>query len=184
MLQLKNTRSLMDINLIIGKSGLSENDKVAELGCGGFGYFVYPLARLVGKNGRVYAVDILKSCLDDIKRHALQENLRQVETIWSNLEIFKATRIENSSLDAVFLINTLSQSNKKAEIAREAVRLLKRSGKLVIIEWKSGQLPFGPALDMRLKIDSMKSAALQLGLSLSEEFTAGPYHFGLIFKKI
>ncbi|MCX6797953.1 MAG: class I SAM-dependent methyltransferase [Candidatus Falkowbacteria bacterium] len=184
MLQLKTNKPLIDIEFILKKVGIQENDKVAELGCGSFGYFVYPLARLVGKNGRVYAVDILKSSLEGIKRKAIQENLRQIETIWSNLEIFKATKIEGAVLDVVFLINILNQSDKKAEIIREAVRLLKRNAKLVIIEWKSGQLPFGPTPEKRLKIDSIKSASLQLGLTLSEEFTAGEYHYGLIFKKI
>lgn len=184
MLELKKHQSLINIDFILKKSGVLENERVAELGCGSFGYFVYPLARLVGKNGHVFAVDILKSSLEDIKRKAIQENLRQIETVWSNLEIFKATKIENNTLDTVFLINVLSQSDKKAEIVREAVRLLKRNGKLVIIEWQSGQLPFGPAQDKRLKIDSIKSASLQLGLKLGEEFTAGLYHYGLIFIKI
>lgn len=184
MLQLKKTGPLLDINFILERVKLEENFKVAELGCGNFGYFVYPVAHLVGKNGRVYAVDILKSSLEDIKRKALQENLRQIETIWSNLEIFKATKIESNYLDAAFLINILNKSDKKAEIVREAVRLLKRHAKLVIIEWKGGSLPFGPEPEKRLKIDSIKSAATQLGLSLDEEFNAGPYHYGLIFKKI
>jgi len=184
MLQLKKTSPLIDIRYIVDYLGLEENFRVAELGCGSFGYFVYPIAKMVGKNGRVYAVDILKSSLADIRRKALQENLRQIETVWSNLEIFKATKIESASLDVALLINTLSQSDKKAEIVREAIRLLKRGGKLVIIEWKSGSLPFGPSEDKRLKIDSMKNAAGQLGLSLTKEFTAGPHHFGLIFKKI
>lgn len=184
MLQLRKTNPLIDIHYIIDRIGFEENNKVAELGCGSFGYFVYPIARLVGKNGRVYAVDILKSSLEEIKRKAIQENLRQIETIWSNLEIFKAAKINSNSLDVVLLINVLSQSDKKAEIIREGARLLKRNGKLVIIEWKSGGTPFGPIQEKRLKIDSMKNASGQLGLNLDKEFTAGPHHYGLIFKKI
>ena len=61
---------------------------MAELGCGNFG-FVFPIARLVGRSGKVYAVDILKSTLQEIKARATKENLPQVITIWSNLEIFK-----------------------------------------------------------------------------------------------
>lgn len=184
MLQLKKTSPLLNIKYLIDRIGFEENFKVAELGCGSFGYFVYPIARLVGKNGRVYAVDILKNSLEEIKRKAIQDNLRQIETIWSNLEIFKATKIASNSLDVVLLINILSQSDKKAEIIREGTRLLKRNGKLVIIEWKSDGTPFGPGPEKRLKIDSMKNASGQLGLILSEEFTAGPHHYGLIFKKI
>lgn len=184
MLQLKKTSPLLNLPYIIDRLKIEEKQKIAELGCGSFGYFVYPIAKLVGKGGKVYAVDILKSALEEIRRKAIQENLHQIETVWSNLEVFKGTAIESSSLDAALLINILSQSEKKAEIVRESVRLLKRNGKLVIIEWKSGPSPFGPPADKRLKEESMRNASPQLGLSLTEEFSAGPHHYGLIFKKI
>lgn len=184
MLNASSATTLLDIKFIIKKIGLGENDCIAELGCGSFGYFVYPLAKAVGKNGRVFAVDILQNALGEIKKRAQQENLKQVETVWSNLEIFKATKIESSSLDTALMINLLSQSDKKAEIIREAARLLKRGGKLAIVEWKNSALPFGPSPEKRLKLESMKMAAPQLSLKLEEEFEAGPYHFGLIFKKI
>ena len=125
---------LFDIDSILRKITVEEGQKVAELGCGNFGFFVWPLARLVGRRGQVYAVDILKSTLDEIRRQALKDNLPQVKIIWSNLEIFKATSIETSSLDSALLVNILHQSDKKIEILREAVRLLKRNGKLLIVE--------------------------------------------------
>ena len=123
--------TLFDIDSILRKITVEEGQKVAELGCGNFGFFVWPLAKLVGRRGNVYAVDILKSTLEEIKRQALKDNLPQVKTVWSNLELFKATEIETSSLDCALLINVLYQSDKRTDIIREAIRLLKRNGKLL-----------------------------------------------------
>jgi len=178
------TSRLFDIPVILGKMGIEERQQVAELGCGNFGFFVFPLAKLVGRQGRVYAVDIIKSTLEDIKRTALKENLPQVTTVWSNLEIFKATQIETDSLDDALLINVLHQSDKRLEIIRESIRLLKRGGKLLIIDWKGSDLPLGPEPKRRVKLDSLKSAAPKVGLQIKEEFEAGPYHYGLILSKI
>lgn len=175
---------LFDIDSILRKITVEEGQKIAELGCGNFGFFVWPLARLVGRHGQIYAVDILKSTLDEIKRRALKDNLPQVKTIWSNLEIFKATTIETSSLDAALLVNVLHQSDKKIEIMREAIRLLKRGGKLLIVEWETADTPLGPNQEKRVKLDSLKNAAPKIGLDIIEEFSAGPYHYGLILIKL
>ena len=179
-----NAPALFDISAIIRKMKITEGQSVAELGCGNFGFFVWPLARLVGRRGRVYAVDVLKGHLDEIKRVALKDNLPQVKTIWSNLEVFQGTQIESSSLDAALLINILYQSEKKAEILREAMRLLKRNGQLMIVEWGNSDSPLGPRPEKRVKLESLKSAAAKLGLELQREFIAGPYHYGIILTKI
>jgi ubiquinone/menaquinone biosynthesis C-methylase UbiE len=183
MPEIKKT-ALFDISAILSKMGLEERQQVAELGCGNFGFFVFPLARLVGRQGKVYAVDILKSTLEEITREAKKENLPQVIPVWSNLEIFKAAKIETSSLDGALLVNILHQSEKKIEILREAIRLLKRGGKLLIVEWKNVDLPLGPSPEKRVKIESLKAAIPKIGLDLKEEFEAGPYHYGLILIKL
>lgn len=176
--------ALFDIESILRKITIEEGQKVAELGCGNFGFFVWPMAKMVGRNGLVYAVDILKSTLEEIKRQALKENSPQIKTVWSNLEIFKATNIETSSLDCALLVNVLYQSDKKTEIIREAIRLLKRNGKLLIVEWENTDSPLGPKSEKRVKLDSLKFAAPKLGLDIKEIFVAGPYHYGIVLTKL
>jgi ubiquinone/menaquinone biosynthesis C-methylase UbiE len=183
MIEIKKT-ALFDITAILNKIAVEERQRVAELGCGNFGFFTFPLARLVGRSGKVYAVDIIKSTLIEIKDRATKNNLPQIIPIWSNLEVFKATNIDASSLDRALLINVLHQSDKRAEIIREATRMLKRNGRLLIVEWNSADSPLGPKPDKRLKIESLKSAVTKLGLNIQEEFVAGPYHYGLVLIKL
>lgn len=177
--------SLLDANAILSKAQVSERMKVADLGCGSSGHFVFPAAKLVGKrNGVIYAVDILKPALESVSRQAKQENFTNIQTVWSDLEIFGATKIEPSSLDIALLINTLHQSHKRVEILREAIRLAKKDGKIVVVDWKNTATPFGPPVEERVKIKSLEEAGKKLGLKLEEEFDAGQYHFGLIFVKL
>jgi ubiquinone/menaquinone biosynthesis C-methylase UbiE len=183
MMEAKKT-TLFDIDKIINKISIEERQKVAELGCGNFGFFTFPLAKLVGKNGKIYAVDIMKSSLEEIKTRAKEENLSQIITVWSNLEIFRGTKIETNSLDRALLINVLHQSDKRAEIIREAARMLKTGGKIMIVEWSRADSPLGPDQESRIKVESLKNAALKLGFEIEEEFAAGPYHYGLILIKL
>lgn len=175
--------ALIDPQIIIEKAGIADRMHVGDLGCGGTGHFVFPLATMVGEHGIIYAVDILKNNLANIERRAKQENLQQIKTVWSNLEIFKATKIETASLDVALLINVLYQSNKRPEMIREAMRLIKRNGKLVIVDWNKVATPFGPSVEERLNKENLTAICQRLGLELLEEFNAGEYHFGMVFLK-
>ncbi|KKQ62219.1 MAG: rRNA (Adenine-N6-)-methyltransferase [Parcubacteria group bacterium GW2011_GWE2_38_18] len=176
---------LLDVNLILGKAQIGENMKVATLGCGSSGHFVFPAAQLVGKKkGIVYAVDILKTVLERVTRLAKQDNYSNVVPIWSDLEIFNATKIEAGSLDVVLLINILYQSHKRVEILREAIRMLKKDGRVLIVEWKNIASPLGPPVEERVNINLLHTAAPKLGLKLEEEFQAGQFHYGVVFNKL
>jgi len=183
MLRITGGNALIDAGIIVKKAKITENMKVADLGCGATGHFVFPIARLVGKKGVVYAVDILKTVLGNIDKISKQEGLENIKTVWSDLEIFGATRIEPNSLDLGLLINTLYLSNKRIEIIKESVRLLKKGGKLIIAEWRSTALPFGPSVENRVKEEIVLEAAPKIGLLQVDEFDAGPYHYGLVFEK-
>jgi len=174
----------LDIDLILDKAGVKENTKIADLGCGSGGYFVFPSAQRVGVHGVVYAIDILKSILESIRRRAKQDVLDEiVKIIWSDLEIYGATKIDASSVDVALLANTLYQSHKRVEILREATRLLKKGGRLVVVEWKNTSCPFGPPADAKVDKKHLEDAASRLGLHEEGEFQAGEYHYGKVFIK-
>ena len=174
---------LLNIDLILKHLRLVEGQEVADLGCGNFGFFVFPLAQLVGRNGKVYAIDILSTALDEIKRRAKIENLPQIEVMRSNLEIVGTAPLADNSLDAALLINTLHQAQNSLEMLREASRLIKIGGRLLLIEWDGETDILGPSLERRLSKEKLITAIEFLGYNLLEDFTPGPYHYGLVFKK-
>jgi len=176
--------ALISASAVLDKAKVGDGTKIADLGCGISGHYVFPASKRVGKRGIVYAIDILKNILDTINKRARLEKMENLKTVWSDLEMFGATKIESGSLDAALLANTLYQSHKRPEIIREGVRLLKKGGLLLIVEWKDIALPFGPSPEERVKQDLIKIAAPKLGLELEEEFEPGPYHYGLVFKKL
>lgn len=173
---------LININ-IFDKIGIEAGMNVGDLGCGNLGYFSLPAAKLVGKNGTVYAVDILRSVLNSVAGLAKQEGLDNVKLVWSNLEIVGATKVPAASLDLAFLINILFQSQKDDLVIKEAHRLLKSGGKLLIVDWKRISAPLGPPLTDRTKKEEIGKFCQEAGFRLLEEFDAGPYHYGMIFMK-
>lgn len=163
--------------------GVEKGMKVGDLGCGNLGYFTIPTAKIVGKDGVVYAVDILKPVLQSVASRARQEGLDNIKIIWSNLEIIGATKIPAGSLDIIFLVNILFQSDKDDLVIKEAERLLRVGGKLAVVDWTRQDAPFGPPIKDRTHKEEIKNMAKQAGLNLVQEFEAGRYHYGLIFIK-
>jgi ubiquinone/menaquinone biosynthesis C-methylase UbiE len=175
---------LFNTALILDKLDIKEGQKIADLGCGKFEYFIKPIAKMIGDKGVLYAVDIIKDIVEDIKKEAWNNNLKQVKAIWSDLEVYKGTKINSTSIDKALLINVLNQSEKKVEILRESIRLLKTGGTLLVVDWQLTAAPFGPEPHRRVNPDSIKEAAPKLNLELIDEFSAGDFHYALIFNKL
>ena len=131
---MSKNNTLLNTGLILEKIQVKEKMRVADLGCGSHCHFVFPISKIVGRYGTVYAVDILKDVLGNVQKQANVESLKNIKTVWTDLEIFGATKIESNSLDLVLLVNTLYQSKKQSEIIREAARLLKKDGELFIAD--------------------------------------------------
>ena len=175
---------LLDPEFILNRARIAEGNRVADLGCGSSGHFVFPASQKVGGKGRVFAVDILKKTLEVIKKRAEQENINNIETVWSDLEVYKGADIESESLDVALLINTLFQSSNKPAILREVARLLKKNGRLLVVEWEMSDLPIGPPAESRVKKNHLIEIAKKTGLKNENEFKAGKHHYGILFTKM
>jgi len=156
--------------------------KVGDLGCGSMAFFTLQAAKLVGDKGQVYACDIQKDVLSSVESKAKQEGLYNIKTVWTNLELVGATKI-NEPLDYTFLVNTLFQSKAHQEMLKEAYRLTKTGGRLLLIDWKISSGPVGPANDMKVPKDLAERMATEVGFKKISEFEAGNSHYGMIFEK-
>jgi ubiquinone/menaquinone biosynthesis C-methylase UbiE len=181
MIYIPTGSELLEPSKIIARLDLKAGMHIADMGCGASGHFVYPSAKAVGEGGKVYAVDILKSVLSSIDSKSKLQNFINVEAVWSDIEVYGgASVIKDESCDAAYLINV----HAKPGMIKEALRTLKKDGKLLLVDWKAVATPFGPPTKDRVSIEEAKKRAAEFGLDLEQEFDAGPHHWGLIYKKV
>lgn len=173
------TGGFMKPSEVLDKTDIEKGMKIADFGCGA-GYFSIPIAQRVGKNAVVYAIDVKESALDSVRGRAKIYSVFNIETIRGNLEKEGGSKLEGGSLDMVLLANTLFQSKMKDSILNEAKRVLKKTGKIVVIEWNDSQ-SLGPQSDYRISKEDLKKLAKKMSLVLEKEFSAGSSHYGLIF---
>lgn len=172
----------LDPAVVVNQFGLKPGFRVADFGSGS-GYFTIEMAKIVGESGFVSAVDILDSSLETIRAKAGLEGLRNIQTIRGNLEIVGGSGLVDGSQDVVLLANVLFQNENKPAILKEAKRVLRFGGRLIIIDWEKGIGGMGPPDEYRITKETLISLATQAGFSFEKEIPADQYHFGLIFRK-
>ncbi len=180
---LRSGTELVNPFKVLERAGIRERMHVADLGCGALGHFVFPAAQLVGPKGTVYAVDIQRDALDLVGRRAKEERFENVRPVWSDIDVYRATRIPDGELDLTLLVNNLFLSQNRPNLVKEMARLTKKGGRAVIVEWKSVATPIGPPVNQRISREEAAEIMDIPEFSLLGEFDAGHSHYGLLFKR-
>ncbi len=155
---------------------------VADFGCG-TGAYALLSAELVGASGVVYAVDVQKELLEELKAEAARRDLKNIEVIWGDVERLHGTKLADDMVDAVIFSNVLFQTPAKYQAAVEARRILKPTGKVLVIDWADTFGGLGPHPDHIVKESDLEAIFTEAGFTKLKRFDAGDHHFGLLFNK-
>lgn len=164
---------------VLDEIELRDDMIAAEFGCGSGG-FIIPLAKRL-EGGRVYGLDIQEEALSALKGKLDREGLANVEVKRCDIEAPEGSTLPANSLDLVLIPNVLFQVEDKEQVLKEAVRVLREGGKILVVDWLP-KAPIGPK-EGRISPDELKEIAKELKLKLEKEFEAGKYHYGLVFAK-
>ncbi len=122
----KLTGSIWNPRRRLKKIPLEEGMTVLDYGCGP-GRYTLPVTRLVGLEGKVFAVDIQSLAISTTKEKAARESLANIEPIL--IDSYN-TGIQNSSIDLALLLDTLHQIGDCNALFLEIHRVLKEDGVL------------------------------------------------------
>ncbi len=155
---------------------------VADFGSGS-GFYTIAAAQEVGKSGVVYAVDIQKDLLTRTQRFAREQELANIEIVWADLEKENGSTLSPQSLDAVVLSNTLFQIENKEALVKEAYRVLKIGGKLLVIDWSDSFGGLGPKTEDIVPEHAVRTICEEVGFTIGKTVDAGAHHYGFIAVK-
>jgi len=108
---------------ILGEVGIKEGFHILDYGCGPGGY-VTPASKLVGKSGKIYALDIHTLAIHKVKDIVSKYNLQNVQTIRSDCK----TGLPDNSIDVVLLYDTFHELSYPNRVLKELHRVLKPKG--------------------------------------------------------
>jgi len=107
---------------------------VLDLGCGS-GAFTTFVARAVGEQGKVYAVDIQPAMIRQLECKLARPENQDL----TNIELIQASAyhlpFEENSLDLAYLVTVLHEIPDRGRALREIKRVLKAGGILAVTEF-------------------------------------------------
>ena len=121
----------MDLELraieVLQQLGIRKGQTVLDFGCGS-GTYTIPTAKIVGKEGRVYALDKDKEALDKVVQKAESAGLENIERIDTLGEL--TINLTGESVDVVLLFDVFhsyyfSQANDRRRLLNEIYRIMK-----------------------------------------------------------
>ena len=147
--------------------GIRSGQTVLDFGCGS-GAYAFPAARIVGEQGRVYALDKDKEALDELMQKAESAGLKNVERMDTSGEL--EIDLTDESVDVVLLFDVFHsfffpQVDDRRRLLSEIYRIMKPSAFLSVSVW--------PNLAEPETEDEIKNAKFRLEKEVCETITNG-----------
>ncbi len=117
---------------LVAALALRPGEAVADIGAG-TGLFTEPLARAVGPQGLVYAVDIAPAFLEHIRQRAAAAGLGQVRTVTCD---DRDTRLPAASIDAAFVCDTYHHFEHPSDTLASLRAALRPGGRLLLVDFE------------------------------------------------
>jgi ubiquinone/menaquinone biosynthesis C-methylase UbiE len=169
-----------DPQSLIALVPIHTDQDVADIGAGP-GWLSLPLAKYL-YGGHLYAIDIQEGMLEKLAERARRVNLNNIKTVVSKESTIP---LDDAIVNGVVMSDTLNEATRPKSLFKEAVRLLRKSGWLAVVEWApvEGEVHFGPPAKQRLPIDQVLEMGAEHGLTRIRSRQIGLSHYVVVFRK-
>lgn len=162
---------------VIARVGVKRDSKIADIGSA-TGYFPVRLAKRANK-GRVWGVDVEPNLVNYLNKRARTEEIKNLFSIHGTFQ----DPLIPEPVDFIFVVNTYHHIEKRnAYFSKLRQKYLNSNGSLIIVDFKKGELPFGPKDAMKLSSTQVIKELNEAGFKLDEEFKFLPHQYLLKFK--
>lgn len=163
---------------VVKALGLKGSETVVDLGAGS-GYFSFRFAKALPQ-GKVVAIDTQPEMIRHIHHRAMSEQIANIEPIIATPGDPKVP----PGADVVFICDVLHHVQDRANWLTKLHAEMAKGARLVLIEFKSGDLPQGPPEKMKIPKAEIVRLSKEADFSLKEEQPdLLPYQEFLIFER-
>jgi ubiquinone/menaquinone biosynthesis C-methylase UbiE len=144
-----------------------------DVGCGD-GFFSILAAKKVGEKGIVYAVDSDASAIEKLKSKAQAFGLKNIVSRVGSAE---ETVFCSGCADYVFFSMVLHDFADPTKVLQNSKKMIKPTGRLIDLDWKKQEMPFGPPQKIRFSEAYASSLIHDAGFQIESVMAAGNHHY-------
>jgi SAM-dependent methyltransferase len=168
-----------DCQTLLRELDVKPGQKVCDMGCGN-GFYTLQLAKLVGPEGKVYAVDIQPEMLRLLRDRAQKEGLDNIVPV---LGTVIEPRLPQETMDLVLLVDVYHEFSYPEQMLAAIRKSLKANGRVALAEFRAEDpgVPIKPLHKMS-KEQIMKEFPSN-GFKLVGEFDELPWQHLMFFAR-
>ena len=158
---------------------LTEGMTICDLGCGN-GYWTIPMARKVGKTGRVFAVDIQSEMLQKLRARSGREKIDNIEPILGKVN---DPKLPTAQIDLLLMVDVYHEFSHPESMLWGIRESLKPEGVVALLEYREEDpdVPIKPLHKMS-KRQIMKEYEAN-GFKLVREYNKLPWQHLMFFAR-
>ena len=186
-----SSASFLDSDEILAELNLKGNEVFMDAGCGD-GHIAIKVVEEYLPNGTVYAIDIYDASIEDMETYKKENNIENLINIEADITE-RIPGVEDESIDVVLMVNVFhgfKASRKIDEAIRELERIIKKDGKIAIMDFKAWDVPKGPPTPIRSSPEELEEffakhnlKKVYLNEEIGEDIPQGKSHYLIIFQK-
>lgn len=163
---------------VVQELDIPKGATVVDLGAG-VGYFTWRLAKQVGPEGRVIAVDIQEGMLDRMKKNLADRGVTNVEMVLGTPE---DPHLPSGEVDLVLIVDVYHELQHPEKTMEHVRRSLKPNGRVVLIEYRreDPNIPINPL--HKMSVEEVRGELEPMGFRLAKLLDFLPTQHIFIFQ--
>jgi ubiquinone/menaquinone biosynthesis C-methylase UbiE len=160
-----------DCETMLAALDVKPGETVCDMGCGN-GFYSLELARLVGEEGKVLAVDIQREMLQMLKERAANERITNIELIHGTVV---DPKLPEASVDLMLMVDVYHEFSHPEQMLAAIRKSLKPDGRVALVEFRAEDpnVPIKPL--HKMSKDQIMKEFPPNGFKLVKEFDDLPW---------
>jgi ubiquinone/menaquinone biosynthesis C-methylase UbiE len=186
-----SSANFLDSNEILNELNLKGDEVFMDAGCGD-GHIAIQVIEEKLTTNTVYAVDIYDASIEDMETYKKENNVENLINIEADIPE-GIPGVGDESIDVVLLVNVFhgfKASRQLDEAVCELSRIVKKDGKIAVMDYKPWDVPKGPPTKMRSSPEDLEELfkkqnlkKIYLNEEIGEDIPEGKSHFLIMFQK-
>lgn len=163
---------------LIKALNLKSGETVCDMGCGN-GFYALKMAKLVGKTGRILAVDIQPEMLHLLELRARDAGVGNVEPIQGSVV---DPKLPSGKVDLILLVDVYHEFAYPEQMLAAMRKALKPRGRLALVEFRLEDPSVPIKLEHKMSKEQIMKEIPPNGFKLVEEFEKLPWQHVMFFE--
>ena len=173
----KSTENILNVGEVLKNANIKSGDVFLDAGCGD-GYISIAASKIVGKKGRVYAVDVYPESIETVKTKIKDDDLNNMEAILA--DITKNIPINDDSVDHIMMANVLHgfvAENEVEPVMDNINRIIRSGGIFSVVEFRKIENNPGPPYNVKISPEQVTEILTQYGFDTIDTQKIGNFHY-------